>query len=75
MKWRVCKTVTEYHYFVVDAESEQEAMGIANGNYGLASMQMRRKMRHLYYSDPANIDSTDPRDMEIEVVNAVRIEV
>jgi len=30
MKWRVCKTVTEYHYFVVDAESEQEAMDIVN---------------------------------------------
>ena len=62
MKWRVCKTVTEYHYFVVDAESEQEAMDIVNGDHDL------------YYCDPANIDGTDPSDMEIEVVNAVRIE-
>lgn len=34
MKWRVCKTVTEYHYFVVDAESEQEAMDIVNNHDG-----------------------------------------
>jgi hypothetical protein len=34
MKWRVCKTITEYHYFVVDAESEQEAMDIVNNHDG-----------------------------------------
>ncbi len=61
MKWRVCKTVTEYHYFVVDAESEQEAMDIVNNH-------------DEYYCDPANIDGADPSDMKIEVVNAVRIE-
>ena len=32
MKWRVCKTVTEYHYFVVDAESEQEAMDMVKNH-------------------------------------------
>ena len=25
MKWTVCKTVTEYHFFNVDADSEEEA--------------------------------------------------
>ena len=44
MKWRVCKTVTEYHYFVVDAESEQEAMDIVNGDHDL------------YYCDPILTD-------------------
>ena len=44
MKWRVCKTVTEYHYFVVNAESEQEAMDIVNGDHDL------------YYCDPDNLE-------------------
>lgn len=30
MQWRVCKTVTEHYYFVVEAESEQEAMDIVS---------------------------------------------
>ena len=30
MKWRVCKVVTEYHYFVVYAKSEEEAMDIVS---------------------------------------------
>ena len=30
MKWRVCKTVTEYHYFVVEAESEQRAIDMVS---------------------------------------------
>ena len=36
--------MTEYHYFVVDAESEQEAMDIVNGDHDL------------YYCDPDNLE-------------------
>ena len=35
MKWRVCKKVIEYHYFVVDAESEEEAIDMVNGDHDL----------------------------------------
>ena len=33
MKWTVCKTVTEYHYFNVDADSEEEARKRADEHY------------------------------------------
>jgi len=46
MKWRVCKTVTEYHYFVVDAESEQEAMDMV-------------KNHDEYYCEPSDASHVD----------------
>ena len=58
MKWRVCKTITEYHYFVVDAESEQEAMDIVNGDHDL------------YYCD----EWTEADwEQQMEVVSAVEV--
>ena len=32
-KWRVCKKVTEYHYFVIEAEGFQEALDSAEDYY------------------------------------------
>jgi hypothetical protein len=63
MKWRVCKTVTEYHYFVVDAESEQEAMDIVNDNPDLYYCTYELDNRH----------NSDPGDIMRRVVNAVEV--
>ena len=59
MKWQVCKTVTEYHYFVVDAESEQEAIDMVDDN-------------EEYYCDPDNLEIGMT---VIDVVEAVEVEV
>ncbi len=32
MKWRVTKKVTEYHYFIIEADSKQEALDMAEDN-------------------------------------------
>ena len=33
MKWFVCKTVSEYHYFSIEADSEEEALDTAEECY------------------------------------------
>jgi len=33
MKWFVCKTLKEYHYFSVEADSEEEAWKRADEHY------------------------------------------
>jgi|TARA_R100001530_G_scaffold7022_1_gene7894 hypothetical protein len=33
MKWFVCKTVKEYHYFSIEADTEEEAWDIAAEEY------------------------------------------
>lgn len=33
MNWLVCKTVTEYHYFTIEADSEEEALDKAEECY------------------------------------------
>ena len=32
MKWRVTKKVTEYHYFIIEADSKKEALDMAEDN-------------------------------------------